>query len=166
MPPAPLNIRSATARDAPAIQAIYAPIVRGTAISFEDVPPTAEEMAQRITIVSEAYPYLAAERDGTVVGYAYGSVHRARPAYRHSVEVTVYVRESARGTGVGRALYRALLPALAEGGFHMAFAGIALPNPGSIALHEAVGFEQIGVFREIGFKFGRWHDVGWWQRAL
>lgn len=162
----PLRIRNATVADAPAIQAIYAPIVLNTAISFEEAPPEVEEMAQRMATISETYPYLVAERDGTAAGYAYGSVHRARPAYRRSVEVTVYVAEAERGRGVGRALYGALLPMLAEGGFHMAFAGIALPNPASIALHEAAGFERIGVFREIGFKFGRWHDVGWWQRGL
>ena len=161
-----LHLRVATTDDASAIQAIYAPIVLTTAISFEEEPPTVAEMAERIAVIGETYPYLVAERDGQVAGYAYGSQHRARPAYRHAVEVTVYVAEAGRGRGVGRTLYDALLPALTEGGFHMAYAGIALPNPGSIALHEAVGFKRIGVFSEIGFKFGRWHDVGWWQRRL
>jgi phosphinothricin acetyltransferase len=101
-----------------------------------------------------------------VAGFAYGGPHRTRAAYRWSVDVTVYVAEQARGHGVGRALYGALLPALAERGFHAAFAGIALPNPGSVALHEAVGFTPLGVYREVGFKLGRWHDVGWWQRLL
>ena len=166
MPPPPLRVRAATPADASAVQAIYAPIVRETAISFEETPPSAEEMAQRIAAVSETYPYLVAERKGRIAGYAYGSQHRARAAYRRAVEVTVYVADAERGRGVGRTLYNGLLPALSEGGFHMAFAGIALPNPGSVALHEAVGFERIGVFSEIGFKFGRWHDVGWWQRRL
>ena len=162
----PVLIRAATLDDATAIQAIYAPIVENTAISFEETPPTVAEMAARIATIRETYAYLVAERDDAVVGFAYGSQHRARAAYRLSVDVTIYIREAARGQGVGRALYHALLPALARAGFHAAFAGIALPNPGSVALHEAVGFTQVGVYREVGYKLGRWHDVGWWQRLL
>ena len=159
-------IRAAATADAPAMQAIYAPIVETTAISFEEVPPTVEEMAERVETTLRSYPYLVAENGGRVVGFAYASQHRARAAYRRSVDVTVYVAEHARGAGVGRALYGDLLPMLAERGFHAAFGGIALPNPGSVALHEAMGFEHVGVYREVGFKFGRWHDVGWWQRLL
>ena len=123
-------------------------------------------MAERVETTLRSYPYLVAENGGRVVGFAYASQHRARAAYRRSVDVTVYVAEHARGAGVGRALYGDLLPMLAERGFHAAFGGIALPNPGSVALHEAMGFEHVGVYREVGFKFGRWHDVGWWQRLL
>ena len=161
-----LAIRPAAVTDAAAMHAIYAPIVETTAISFEDVPPTVSEMAERIETTVQSYPYLVAENAGGVVGFAYASPHRARAAYRWSADVTIYVGEHARGHGVGRALYEKLLPALAESGFHAAFAGIALPNPGSIALHEAMGFTLIGVYREVGFKLGRWHDVGWWQRLL
>ncbi|MGH6619425.1 MAG: arsinothricin resistance N-acetyltransferase ArsN1 family B [Alphaproteobacteria bacterium] len=159
-------IRAAAGADAAAMQAIYAPIVATTAISFEEVPPTVEEMAERVETTLRSYPYLVAENGGHVVGFAYASQHRARAAYRRSVDVTVYVAEHARGAGVGRALYGDLLPMLAERGFHAAFGGIALPNPGSVALHEAMGFEHVGVYREVGFKLGRWHDVGWWQRLL
>ena len=161
-----VTLRTATASDAVAIQAIYAPIVETTAISFEDTAPTVEEMAGRIETFLKAYPYLVAERDGEILGYAYGSKHRDRPAYRLSCDVTIYVAEVARGQGVGRQLYTALLPALAERGYHAAFAGITLPNSGSIAVHEAVGFTKLGVYREVGFKFGQWQDVGWWQRVL
>ena len=159
-------IRSASIDDALAIQSIYAPIVTATAISFEEVPPSVQEIAARIENTLRSFPYLVAETNGEVIGFAYASQHRARAAYRWSAEVTVYVAERARGLGVGRALYGALLPKLSEAGFHAAFAGVALPNPPSIALHKSMGFEFVGTFREIGYKFGRWHDVAWWQRLL
>ncbi len=162
----PVTIRSATSNDAAAIHAIYAPFVEKTVVSFEEVPPTIDEMAKRIEATLKAYPYLVAERDGQVVGYAYAGRHQTRSAYRLSVEVTVYVAESARRTGIGRALYGVLLPSLAEKGFHAAFAGVTLPSPGSVGLLEAMGFEYLGVYREVGFKFGEWLDVGWWQRLL
>ncbi|MCP5367733.1 MAG: N-acetyltransferase [Hyphomicrobiales bacterium] len=161
-----VTLRPVRAEDAAAIQAIYAPIVAETIISFEEEPPSVAEMAARIAATLPAYPYLVAERGGQVVGYAYASQHRARAAYRKSVDVTVYVAESARRAGVGQALYRALLDDLRRRGFHAAFAGIALPNPGSVGLHESVGFTPVGVFREVGFKFGQWRDVGWWQCLL
>ncbi len=161
-----VTIRAAGPGDAEAIAAIYAPLVEKTIISFEERPPSAAEMAERIRQVQRDHPYLVAERDGVVLGYAYAGPHRARPAYRHSVDVTAYVAESARGKGVGRQLYEALLTELARRGFHAAFAGIALPNPASVALHEAVGFRHLGTYREVGRKFDQWHDVGWWQRLL
>jgi L-amino acid N-acyltransferase YncA len=156
-------VRRATADDAPAIRAIYAPIVEATAISFEEVAPGVEEMGARI---AAALTFLVAERDGAVLGYAYAGAHRARAAYRLSVDVTIYVDERARRSGVGARLYGELLPELKRQGFHAAFAGIALPNSGSVALHESVGFTPVGVYREVGFKFGRFHDVGWWQMVL
>lgn len=159
-------LRTATVSDAAAIQAIYAPIVETTAISFEDVAPTVDEMARRIETFLTAYPYLVAERDGEILGYAYGSKHRDRSAYRLSVDVTAYVAASARGQGLGKRLYQALLPDLATRGYHAAFAAITQPNPASVALHESVGFTNVGIYREVGFKFGRWQDVGWWQKVL
>lgn len=162
----PTDIRAATVDDAAAIHRIYAPIVAETAISFEEVPPTIEEMTARIAATLKTHPFLVALSDGNVCGYVYAGPHAERAAYRQSVDTTVYIAPKARGTGVGRALYAALLSELARRGFHAAFAGIALPNPASVGLHESVGFEPVGIYREVGFKFGRWHDVGWWQRLL
>ena len=161
-----IAIRPATVADAEAIQRVYAPVVTETAISFEDVPPTVAEMAARIASISRTHPYLVAVSDGVVCGYVYAGPHAERAAYRYSVGTTVYIAPEARRSGVGRALYSALLSELKRRGFHAAFAGIALPNPGSVALHESVGFELVGVYREVGFKFGRWHDLGYWQRLL
>ena len=162
-----ITVRTATSDDAHQIQQIYAPIVEQTVISFEDTVPTHSEMADRIAqTLASGYPYLVADVGTGLLGYAYAGLHRSRAAYRWSVDVTVYVSEDARGRGVGRALYHQLLPQLAERGFHAAFAGIALPNPSSIALREAVGFRPVGIYHEVGFKFGQWHDVGWWQRRL
>src|SRR4051812_22776504 len=161
-----ISIRSATAADAVAVQAIYAPVVERTAISFEESAPTAAEMARRIADYAATHAFLVAERGSSLIGYAYGSSHRARAAYRQSTEVSAYVAEDARRMGVDRAVYAELLAVLAAKGFHAAFAGIGLPNPGSIALHQAVGFAPIGVFHQVGFKFGQWHDVGWWERLL
>lgn len=164
--PAGILIRGATANDAPEVQAIYAPIVKETVISFEDTVPSIEEMAQRISDTLTTHPYLVAEQDGKVIGYAYAGKHRERAAYRNSTDVSAYVAEMARGQGVGRLLYTQLLGALSQAGFHAAFAGIALPNPASVGLHEAVGFVPVGIYKEVGYKFDRWHDVGWWQRIL
>lgn len=160
------RLRPATLRDAPAIAALYAPFVRDTAISFEEVPPTADEMATRMAALLGRYPYLVAEVDGHLVGYAYASPHRARSAYRFAADVTVYVNQNAQARGFGRRLYAGLLSELRRDGLHRAYAGIALPNAPSVALHEAMGFAHIGTFREVGFKFGRWHDVGWWECDL
>jgi len=159
-------VRIAEATDAPVFAAIYAPVVTDTVISFETEPPTPEEMAGRITRTLTDYPWLTAMRDGQVAGYAYASQHRSRAAYRWSVDVTVYVAESARRCGVGAVLYTALNGILRRQGFRSAFAGIALPNPGSIGLHEAMGFEPVGVYRDVGFKLGAWRDVGWWGLTL
>ncbi|HZZ35154.1 MAG TPA: arsinothricin resistance N-acetyltransferase ArsN1 family B [Caulobacteraceae bacterium] len=159
-------VRTARIADAAAVAAIYAPIVRETAISFEIEPPTAAEIAGRIETTLATHPWLVAEADGMVAGYAYASPHQARGAYRWSVNTTVYVAEGRRGAGVGRTLYGSLIPTLRRQGFRSAFAGIALPNEASVALHEAVGFEALGVYREVGFKFSRWHDVGWWRLGL
>ena len=162
-----MNIRMATPSDANDIQAIYAPIVANTSISFELQPPTVEEMRERIIKTLAQLPWLVSEDDqGGVRGYVYASKHRERAAYQWSVDVTAYVREDARGQGVGRALYAELQRRLVELGYFQAFAGIALPNAASVALHGAVGFKPIGVYRHVGHKHGNWHDVGWWQLEL
>ncbi len=157
-----IEIRGATAHDAVRIASIYAPYVEHTAISFEETPPTADEMAERIIKSSATHPWLVAVLDGVVRGYAYAGFHRPRPAYRWSAEVTVYVEEGFQGLGIGKALYRELFLELSQRGFVTLFAGIALPNPGSERLHEALGFERIGVFPGIGYKLGKWHDVAWY----
>jgi phosphinothricin acetyltransferase len=152
--------------DAAACAAIYAPSVRDGVSSFEDLPPDAGEMAARITATSASRPWLVAELEGTIAGYAYASRHRERAAYRWASDISVYVSAVYHRRGVARSLYVALLQRLADQGFRMACAGIALPNPASVALHESLGFTLIGVYRDIGFKMGRWWDVGWWQRSL
>jgi L-amino acid N-acyltransferase YncA len=146
------RIRLASESDASGIGAIYRPIVATTAISFESDPPTDQEIARRILTTVPEYPWLVYEHDGMIAGYAYAGRFRPRSAYRWSVETSAYVHEHFRERGVQ--------------GFANAFAGIALPNPASIRLHERTGFVQIGVYRSVGYKFGRWHDVGWWQCAI
>jgi L-amino acid N-acyltransferase YncA len=153
-------------RDAAACAAIYAPYVTDSAISFELEPPDAAEMAARMESGSRTHPWLVFERDGEVAGYAYAGVHRTRAAYRWTAEVTAYVSQVHHRGGIGRALYEELLERLRAQNFRLAVGGITLPNDGSVGLHEAVGFEPVGVYRNIGWKFGRWHDVGWWQLDL
>jgi L-amino acid N-acyltransferase YncA len=160
------RIRLALESDADAMAAIYRPIVETTTISFEAVPPTAEELARRVTETTTSHPWLVCERGGQVAGYAYASPHRSRAAYRWSVDTSVYVANDHQRAGVGRGLYVSLFAILAAQGFFNAYAGIALPNPASVALHESLGFEKIGVYRRVGFKHGAWHDVGWWQLTL
>ena len=159
-------IRPAVAGDAAACAAIYAPFVRDTWVSFETEVPDAAEMARRIAAISASHAWLVAEVDGVIAGYAYGSAHRTRAAYGTSCDVAIYVDPAFGRRGIGRSLYAQLLPILAERGFHAAFAGIALPNDGSIALHRAMGFAPIGVYREVGWKMGAWRDTSWWQRLL
>jgi phosphinothricin acetyltransferase len=160
-------IRSADAgRDARACAGIYAPFVRETAVSLEDDPPDGREFARRIELVSRTHPWLVAERDGEVAGYAYASGHRERSAYRWAADVAVYVATEHQKRGVGRALYGALLPLLTRQGIRIACAGITLPNDASVGLHERFGFQPVGVYHRIGWKAGAWRDVGWWQAEL
>jgi L-amino acid N-acyltransferase YncA len=157
-------IRPATAEDAAACAAIYAPYVTETAISFETEAPTAAEMGERIA-TSIAW-FVLADDDGRVAGYAYAGRFHPRAAYRWACEVSVYLELGRRRTGAGRALYDVLLPHLAQRGYRTAIAGMTLPNPGSEGLHAALGFEPVGTYRDIGYKFGAWHDVAWTQRVL
>ena len=153
-------------RDGAACAAIYAPSVADGVASLEERAPEAHEMTDRIRIVTRSYPWLVAEIDGEVVGYAYASRHRERAAYRWSADVTIYIAAGHHRTGIGRALYGALFGLLEAQGVHELCAGITLPNPGSVRLHESFGFELIGVYQSIGFKLGVWRDVGWWQKPL
>ncbi len=161
-----LHVRDASERDGEACAAIYAPYVTDTAITFETEPPSGEEMARRILRASERHAWLVLENCGRVVGYAYGGTFSQRAAYRWSCEVSVYLEVGRRRTGAGKALYEALLPRLRERGYCVAAAGMTLPNDASIGLHRAMGFKDVGVYRRIGFKHGRWHDVAWAQCFL
>jgi L-amino acid N-acyltransferase YncA len=153
-------------RDAAACAAIYAPYVESTVISFEDVPPDAAEFGYRIEKYAATHQFLVAEAEGEVVGYAYACEWAVRPAYRWSVETSVYIDSAHRHEGIGRTLYTELFDRLRAQGFRIAVAGVTLPNPASIGLHESFGFEPIGALRDIGWKMGEWHDVGYWQLSL
>jgi L-amino acid N-acyltransferase YncA len=160
------RIRSVTTADAEAVRMIYAPYVSDSATSFEAVVPDLAEMTRRIEAQADRYPWLVFESGDRILGYAYASPHRARTAYQWSVEVSVYVHADAHRRGVGRALYIALFELLRRQGYINAYAGITLPNPSSVGLHESLGFVPVGVYRRIGFKFDRWHDVEWLHLRL
>lgn len=162
MPPV---IRLATLEDAEQIQAIYAPYC-DTPISFELEPPSVEEMRRRLAKVLDRYPWLVCTIGSDILGYVYATQHRERAAYRWSVDTTVYVRKGRQRHGVGKALYASLLAVLPLQGYVNAYAGVTLPNPASVGLHEAMGFQQVGVYKHVGFKCGCWHDVAWFQRSL
>ena len=153
--------------DAAQIAAIYAPFCLETAISFETAAPDQATVRERIRTVGERYPGLVAVSEtGDVSGYAYAGKHRERAAYRWSVDCTVYLAPAAKGQGVGTELYRALVKICRYLGYYRAFAGITLPNEASVRLHEKIGFQPIGIYRRVGFKLGKWHDVGWWSLDL
>ena len=153
-------------RDAARIAEIYRPYVEETIISFEEVAPTADQMADRIRSTLTWTPWLVAEEDGRVVGYAYASRHRERAGYRWSVDISVYLEAPAQGRGIGRALYSELLDLLRRQRFVNAYAGITLPNDASVGLHRSIGMEQIGVYERVGYKFGEWLPVAWFALAL
>ena len=162
----PSTIRLAATNDAEAILAIYAPIVTDSAVSFELEPPDLGEMRRRIEKTLETMPWLVCTVGDEVVGFAYAAKHREREAYQWSVEVSAYVADAWQRRGIARGLYTSLLAILMMQGYRNACAGIALPNAASVAFHESMGFSPVGVYRCIGYKLGRWHDVGWWQRSL
>jgi L-amino acid N-acyltransferase YncA len=159
-------IRLGVPDDGESVARIYAPYVADGPTSFEIEVPSAAEMARRIVETQATHPWLIYEESGLVGGYAYATKHRARSAYQWSCEVSVYVDPACRRRRIGQALYTSLFRILAAQGFANAYAGVTLPNDASVGLHESLGFEPIGVFRQIGFKLGEWHDVGWWQLAL
>jgi L-amino acid N-acyltransferase YncA len=162
-----MHLRLALDTDAPAIAAIYSHYILTTTISFEESAVDSKEIVQRMAAVQVAgLPYLVAEDAGMVVGYAYATPWRARPAYRTSVETSVYVREGMGGRGVGASLYRLLLAQLRDTGYHMAIGGIAQPNAASVSLHEKLGFRKVAHFSEVGRKFGHWVDVAYWELRL
>lgn len=160
-------VRPTAEADLETIADIYAHYVRSSPVTFHLEAPSAADWRQRFVSVDETrHPWLVSELSGAVAGFAFASPFRPREAYALTAETTVYLHPDAVGRGLGRALYAQLLGEASERGLHMAVAGITLPNHASVALHEAVGFEPVGVFREVGHKLGAWHDVGWWQRWL
>lgn len=157
-----LSFRIARKEDAVGIADIYAPIVRDTTISFESEPPTAAEMERRMLDILPTHPYLVCVDGDTIAGYCYASPHRSREAYQWSCECSVYVGEAYRGKRVGRTLYSTLFKILKLQGFCNVYAGITQPNDRSVDLHQRMGFSPVGMYRKIGFKSGKWHDVQWW----
>jgi L-amino acid N-acyltransferase YncA len=160
------RIREIELSDAKAVQEIYGPHVVDKVTSFETELPDVPAFEGRIEKLKHQYPWLVFEADGKVLGYAYACSHRERPAYQWSVETSVYIHDTAHRCGVGRSLYRSLFEVLRRQGYVGIYAGITLPNPASLGLHESLGFKQIGVFSGIGFKFGQWRDVIWLQMRL
>lgn len=152
--------------DAGSLLAIYKPVVENTTMSFELEAPTENEFALRIESSLEEFEWLVMECDDFLCGYACATPHRAREAYRHSVETSIYIHDDYQRRGYGKQLYNALFESLSLLNYHSAYAGITLPNEPSIALHKAVGFRFIGIFHEVGFKFDSWHDVSWWERRI
>lgn len=159
-------IEACRPEDAAEIAGVYNHYVETTAISFETSPVSVETMAARIQSNTATYPWLVWREDGRVLAYAYATRWRERAAYARSVETTVYAHEEARGRGLGRQVYSALLDRLTEGGWGLAIGGIALPNEASVALHERLGFAKVAHFPQVGEKFGRLIDVGYWARPL
>jgi len=160
-------IRTVEVSDAQAIASIYNHYVANTTISFEEQPVSAEQMAERILEVRAAsLPWLVTEEAGKVLGYAYAGKWKARSAYRFSVETSVYLQNGVAGQGFGSQLYEVLFRALQDRGVHVAIGGIALPNEASISLHEKFGMKKVAHFEQVGFKFGKWLDVGYWQKVL
>jgi phosphinothricin acetyltransferase len=162
-----LSLRPAVSADAPSIARLYNHYIVNTIATFEEEPVSGEVMAGRLAETREAsLPWIVAEQEGDLVGYAYASRWKVRRAYRFSVETTVYLDQGCAGHGIGSAVYLELLTQLRALGMHIAIGGIALPNDASVALHEKLGFEPIGTLRQVGYKQGRWVDVGYWQIVL
>jgi len=161
-----VTIRSALPSDAEQIYIIYNKYIADSHITFEEEPVRAEAMAERIETVVRTLPWIVLKERDQMIGYAYASRWRTRSAYRHSVESTIYLDPAAVGRGLSTRLYGALIDALRQSGLHTVIGGIALPNEPSIRLHEKLGFVKTAQFREVGNKFGRWIDVGYWQMLL
>lgn len=159
-------VRLASRADAEAMLEIYRPYVLDTAISFETTAPTLAEFSGRIEELTEKFPWLVCTESGQIVGYAYAGAYKSRCAYGWSVESTVYVRSGFQGKGIGKELYQKLLKILKDQGAVNVIGGIALPNQASVALHESLGFEKVAQFKDVGFKLGKWWDVGYWQLQL
>ena len=161
-----MTIRPAKHTDTPALLDIYAPYVLNSSITFEYTVPTVSEFSERVQLIQAQFPFLVADIDGRVLGYAYASRHRDRMAYQWSVETSVYVHPDGQRQGIARQLYRTLFGLLRRQGYYNAYAGITLPNPNSEAFHRTMGFELIGTFPGVGYKLDAWHDVAWFRLSL
>ncbi len=159
-------IRPCTPADATAICDIYNHYVRETVVTFEETPVTHGEMAQRISDVTSRLPWLVWQEAGAILGYAYATPWKSRAAYRHSVESSIYLAPQATGRGIGPSLYKALVAELRQKDVHCVIGGAALPNPASVSLHQKLGFTKVAEFKQVGFKFGRWLDVAYWELML
>jgi len=161
-----MKTRPVEREDARAICDIYNHYVKETTITFEEDAVSADEMADRIEKITSSHPWFVLEEEGELVAYAYASPWRVRSAYRFSSELTVYVHKDWRGRGFGSAIYSHLIQTMIDKGAHCLYGGIALPNEGSAAIHEKLGFSKCGHFHEVGFKFGKWIDVGYWEKVI
>ena len=159
-------IRTVSQKDAKEICEIYNQYVLNTIVTFEEESVQPEDMLQRIDGITQKLPWIIYEENNHIIGYAYASEWKSRCAYKHSVESTVYLKNGASGKGIGSMLYRNLLNQLRSKNIHAVIGGIALPNESSVALHEKFGFEKIGQFKEVGYKFDQWIDVGYWELML
>ncbi len=158
-----MNIRRANSDNAGQIAEIYNFYILNTHHTFETEPLSAEEMRERVAEICENYPYLVAEENGEILGYVYATQFKLRQAYKHSVEASIYVKNQAKQKGIGSKLYEKLLAELAETDVHAIIAGISLPNEASVKFHEKLGYEKVAHFKEVGYKLGRWVDVGFWE---
>lgn len=158
--------RLATPDDAAGILEIYGPYVRDTSITFETVVPSREEMAGRIGKYLEQWPWLVAEENGRIAGYAYASRYRERVAYQWSVECSVYIHNDSLRRGLARALYTGLFRLLQKQGYRNVYAVINLPNDRSVAFHESLGFRWFATYEQVGYKLGQWKNVGWWRLVI
>ena len=159
-------IRLIKLSDAKQVLTIYKPYIENTAISFETEIPNLKTFTKRIETTSNFYPWLVYEENKKILGYAYATSHRQRDAYKWSVDVAIYIKEEAHGKGIGKRLYSKLFDLLMKQGFYNAYAGIALPNEKSIGIHEKIGFSKIAEYHNVGFKLGKWWNVGWWEMEL
>jgi L-amino acid N-acyltransferase YncA len=161
-----MPIRTCTTHDIPAICNIYNHYIAHTVITFEEAPVSVMEMQQRVATHTQQFPWLVYEDEGKILGYAYASKWKDRSAYKHTAEVTVYLHPDYCSKGIGSLLYKALIEQLSALNIHALLACIAIPNTASERIHEQFGFRQVAHFREVGFKFGRWLDVGYWQKNI
>ena len=161
-----MNIKPAKPDDAEAILNIYAPYITDTCVSFETEVPTIAEFTERMNNIIKSYPYLVCEIGGDIVGYAYASRHRERAAYKYSADVSIYIKPEYQRKGIGKALYTKLFELLREREIYTVYAGITLPNDSSAALHKSLGFKEVGIYHNVGYKFGKWLDVLWLEKPI